>query len=140
MPHACILKIGTAQPDALRPQDQPDFLDTAEERLQNAGIKIQGMPWDSQVAESSNLGPDVDLKGLHPFAEDPNAPLEEGAAPAADAPAADAPAADAPAAAKSRIQALYRKGRAAFKAYQARMLARRASAKNVRARGASKRA
>ena len=135
MPHACILKIGTAQPDALRPQDQPDFLDTAEERLQNAGIKIQGMPWDSQVAESSNLGPDVDLKGLHPFAEDPNAPLEEGAAPAADAPAADAPAA-----AKSRIQALYRKGRAAFKAYQARMLARRASAKNVRARGASKRA
>jgi len=91
------------------------------------------------------LGPDVDLKGLHPFAEDPNAPLEEGAAPAADAPAADAPAADAPAAdapaaAKSRIQALYRKGRAAFKAYQARMLARRASAKNVRARGASKRA
>jgi hypothetical protein len=114
-------------------------MDSAEERLQKAGIRIQGMPWDSQVADA-NLGPDVDLKGLHPFAEDPNAPLEEGKAPAADAPAADAPAADAPAAAKSRIQALYRKGREAFKAYQARMLAHRASSKNVRARGASKRA
>ena len=109
-------------------------MDSAEERLQKAGIRIQGMPWDSQVADA-NLGPDVDLKGLHPFAEDPKKPLEEG-----EAPAADAPAADAPAAAKSRIQALYRKGREAFKAYQARMLAHRASSKNVRARGASKRA
>ena len=27
-------------------QDQPDLFDKAEDRLQNAGIKVHGLPWD----------------------------------------------------------------------------------------------
>jgi len=122
--------------------DQPDLYDKAENRLQDAGIHLDGMPWDHKPPTPTYYEPDAapasgNATGNATAGGNETAlAAEEPAAPAEPAAAEDPAALEEEAAAKARIATLYRQGRTAFKKYMASVNTRKAlAAKGALARG-----